>query len=67
MRYQVEHIAWQIAEVKDYVFDGDIAELYGEAFVPYLTKKPYSAFWANGSDIAVRIADKLLLDPILPG
>jgi hypothetical protein len=67
MQYQVEHIAWQVAEVKDYIFDGDIAELYGEAFVPYLSVKPFSAFWANGSDIAVRIGDKLMIDAILPG
>ena len=64
-QYQVEHIAWQVAEVKDYVFEADVAELYGEIFVPYLTGKPYSAFWANGSDIAVRIGDKLVIDPTL--
>jgi uncharacterized protein YqjF (DUF2071 family) len=67
MQYQVEHIAWQIAEVKDFVFEADIEELYGKEFVPSLSVKPFSAFWANGSDIAIRIADKLLLDPILPG
>ena len=67
MQYQVEHIPWQVAEVKDYVFDGDIKELYGEAWVPYLTVKPFSAFWANGSEIAVRIADKLVLDAVMPG
>lgn len=62
MQYQVEHIAWQTAEVKDYVFEADIKELYGEAFMPYLSVKPHSAFWANGSDIAVRIGDKLVVD-----
>ncbi|MBD1365250.1 DUF2071 domain-containing protein [Mucilaginibacter sp. ZT4R22] len=66
MQYQVEHISWQIAEVKDSVFDADIAALYGEAFVPYLSVKPFSAFWANGSDIAVRMGDKLVVDPVLP-
>lgn len=62
MQYQVEHIRWQIAEVTDYVFEADIKELYGEAFVPYLTAKPYSAFWANGSDVAIRIGDKLVVE-----
>ncbi|TFF30371.1 YqjF family protein [Mucilaginibacter psychrotolerans] len=62
MQYQVEHISWQVAEVKDYVFDADIAELYGEAWVPYLSVKPVSAFWANGSDISVRIGDKLVVE-----
>ncbi|RWY51121.1 YqjF family protein [Mucilaginibacter gilvus] len=66
MQYQVEHIAWQVAEVNDYIFDADIAELYGEEFVPYLSVKPFSAFWANGSDIAVRIGDKLVVPPALP-
>jgi uncharacterized protein len=66
MQYEVEHIQWQIAEVKDYVFEADIKELYGEAFVPYLSVKPFSTFWANGSEIAVRIADKLLFAPVLP-
>jgi uncharacterized protein YqjF (DUF2071 family) len=65
MQYQVEHVSWQIAEVKDFVFDADIAKLYGAAFVPYLSKQPFSAFWANGSEIAVTIADKLVLDPTL--
>jgi len=66
MQYQVEHIAWQIADVKDYIFEADIANLYGKAFVPYLSGKPFSAFWANGSDISVRIGDKLVVDPTLP-
>ncbi|TWR27462.1 DUF2071 domain-containing protein [Mucilaginibacter pallidiroseus] len=66
MQYEVEHVAWQIAEVTDYVFEADIAALYGKAFVPYLSKQPYSAYWASGSDIAVRIADKLLFAPVLP-
>lgn len=66
MQYEVEHIQWKVAEVRDYVFDADIKELYGDTFVPYLSAKPFSAFWANGSEIAVRIADKLLFSPVLP-
>jgi uncharacterized protein YqjF (DUF2071 family) len=67
MEYQVEHLPWKVSKVKSHVFEADIAELYGPAFVPYLQKEPYSAFFATGSDIAVRIAGKILLDPILPG
>lgn len=66
MQYEVEHVSWQVAEVKDYVFEADIKELYGEDFVPYLTVRPYSAFWANGSDVSVRVANKLLFAPALP-
>ncbi|TWJ02502.1 hypothetical protein JN11_01475 [Mucilaginibacter frigoritolerans] len=64
--YQVEHLSWQIAEVKDYVFEADIKTLYGDAFVPYLTVKPYSAFFANGSDISVRMGEKILVDSAPP-
>ncbi|MFD2147545.1 YqjF family protein [Mucilaginibacter antarcticus] len=44
MEYQVEHISWQISKVSDYVFEADIASLYGDAFTPYLTGKPVSVF-----------------------
>jgi hypothetical protein len=66
MEYQVEHISWQVADVKDYIFEADVVELYGEAFVPYLQTKPYSAFFANGSEISVRIGKKIVTDPALP-
>ncbi|MDF2430602.1 MAG: uncharacterized protein JWP44_233 [Mucilaginibacter sp.] len=66
MEYQVEHISWQIAAVKEYIFDADVVELYGKAFDPYLTCKPFSAFFADGSDISVRMGKRLLADPILP-
>jgi uncharacterized protein YqjF (DUF2071 family) len=59
MEYRVEHISWQIGAVKDYVFEADIAILYGDAFVPYLSAKPSSAFFAEGSEIAVRMGDKI--------
>jgi hypothetical protein len=66
MEYQVEHISWQVAEVTDCVFDGDVAELYGNAFAPYLTVKPYSAFFANGSEISVRVGRKIVAGQALP-
>lgn len=65
MEYQVEHIAWQVANVKDFVFEADVAALYGEAFVPYLQAKPYSAFFANGSEIGVRMGEKIVVDGAL--
>jgi uncharacterized protein YqjF (DUF2071 family) len=66
MQYQVEHISWQVAEVTNPIFDADIAELYGEGFVPFLSVKPYSAFFANGSEINVRIGEKIVGDLTLP-
>jgi len=59
MEYQVEHISWQISEVKDYIFEADVAALYGKEFVPCLTVKPFSAFFAVGSEIKVRMGDKI--------
>lgn len=66
MEYRVEHIPWEVAQVANPVFEADIAGLYSEAFVPYLTAKPYSAFFAKGSDISVRMGAKLNADPALP-
>jgi uncharacterized protein YqjF (DUF2071 family) len=66
LEYAVEHISWQVAEVKDPIFDADITTLYGADFEPYLKKQPYSAFFANGSDVAVRVAGKIKTAPILP-
>ena len=57
--YQVEHITWNAANVIEPVFEADIARLYGKAFVPYLEKKPYSAFFADGSEIIVRGVEKI--------
>lgn len=57
--YQVEHITWHAATIKEPIFDADIARLYGKEFMPYLTKQPYSAFFANGSEIIVRGFEKI--------
>ena len=64
--YQVEHISWKIAQVQDFVFEAEIAELYGNQFVRFLTKAPYSAFFAKGSDISVRMGEKIVVDSKLP-
>lgn len=61
MEYQVEHISWQVAMVKDFIFEADIVELYGEKFEPFLKQEPYSAFFANGSEISVRIGQKIVV------
>ena len=66
IEYQVEHVSWQVAAVTDYVFDADIVELYGKAFEPFLTVEPYSAFFANGSKISVRMGKKIRIDQALP-
>ncbi|MFB9845218.1 YqjF family protein [Mucilaginibacter ginsenosidivorans] len=60
--YQVEHITWNAANVIDPVFEADVAQLYGKEFVPYLTTKPYSAFFADGSEVIVRGVEKIRAD-----
>ncbi|GAB3709080.1 DUF2071 domain-containing protein [Spirosoma flavus] len=57
--YQVEHVTWKIAEVRDAFLDADVAELYGQEFTPFLTKPPVSVFYADGSPVSVRIAGKI--------
>jgi uncharacterized protein len=59
MEYQVEHIRWQTAEVSEPMFKADIGALYGEEFVPFLSREPYSAFFANGSEVIVRQGSKI--------
>ena len=59
LEYQVEHPAWQVRKVHDCVFRADIAALYGNQFVPYLSVEPYSAFFAAGSAVSVRVAGKV--------
>ncbi len=57
--YQVEHVSWQVSEVKDFIFEADTVRLYGEKIAPFLQRKPFSAFFANGSDISVRMGEKI--------
>ena len=64
LEYQVEHISWRINPVKSSVFNADIVELYGKEFVPYLSVEPYSAFFADGSDISVRVAGRVSAVPV---
>jgi uncharacterized protein YqjF (DUF2071 family) len=57
--YQVEHISWKVGQVINPVFEAEIGRLYGKKFEPYLKKKPYSAFFADGSEVVVRGAGKI--------
>ena len=61
LEYQVEHPSWKIKEVQSAVFKADIEALYGAVFKPYLEAKPYSAFFAEGSEVAVRVAGKIII------
>ncbi len=58
IEYQVEHMAWQTGEVTGYLFDADISKLYGKEFEPWLSRPPISVFFADGSDVVVRVGTK---------
>jgi uncharacterized protein YqjF (DUF2071 family) len=59
MQYQVEHVSWQTATCSNYIFEADVATVYGKAFEPFLSAKPHSVFFAKGSRIGVRIGEKI--------
>jgi uncharacterized protein len=51
--YQVEHPRWRIWKVAQPFLLCDVAGMYGEAFAPFLRRRPHSAFLAEGSPIKV--------------
>jgi len=57
--YNVQHPAWNIFPVKDYLVDCDFAALYGDAFAPLEKSRPNSVLVAEGSAIAVLKKRKL--------
>lgn len=65
IEYQVEHVSWKIRPVTKFTFKADIAGLYGKEFEPYLQQKPQSVFFAEGSEVVIRVAGKVSVPPIL--
>lgn len=59
VEYQVEHVPWKIRPVKSCFFEADISGLYGLEFEKYLLKEPVSTFFAEGSEVAIRVARKI--------
>jgi uncharacterized protein YqjF (DUF2071 family) len=51
--YRVEHPAWQARSVTQPYLLCNLAALYGQAFEPFLRRRPRSAFLAEGSPVAV--------------
>jgi uncharacterized protein len=66
IEYAVEHMTWRINQVINPTFEADIASLYGKQFVPYLSVAPYSAFFAQGSEVVVRVGGKIMQRQALP-
>jgi uncharacterized protein YqjF (DUF2071 family) len=53
LEYKVQHPAWKIFPVKNYLVECDFKSLYGDAFSQLTHAKPNSVFVAEGSEIAV--------------
>lgn len=53
LEYRVEHPRWQVWLAHSCTFQCDIAGLYGDAFVPFLSRAPASVFVADGSPVSV--------------
>jgi len=53
IEYRVEHPQWQVWHAHECTFHCDIAALYGDAFVPFLSRAPASVFVADGSPVSV--------------
>ncbi len=54
LEYEVEHPRWRIAQADEVEYVCDVASFYGEEFVEVLSRKPVSAFMAEGSEVVVR-------------
>ena len=59
VEYQVEHPRWKVWQAKKASLECNIAALYGDEFVPYLSKAPSSVFLADGSEVTVYTGRKL--------
>jgi uncharacterized protein YqjF (DUF2071 family) len=53
IEYHVEHPRWPVRRATEYVFDCDVAAIYGGEFVPALSAAPASAFLIEGSTVSV--------------
>lgn len=51
--YNVQHPAWQVYDVREYIIDCDFGSLYGEEFAGLQNLNPDSVFMAAGSEVSV--------------
>jgi uncharacterized protein YqjF (DUF2071 family) len=59
LEYRVEHDRWRVWAATQAAFEGDVAELYGEALANCLVRKPDSALLAEGSAVTVHSGMKI--------
>lgn len=53
LEYRVEHPRWRVYDVAEAILDCDVSGLYGECFSAALSRRPSSAFLAEGSSVTV--------------
>lgn len=53
LEYEVQHPPWRVWSAKRASFSGNVAGLYGTEIAQILTRKPNSAFLAEGSPVTV--------------
>lgn len=58
--YKVEHPKWELREVVSTEIDIDFGRVYGTEFEFLTTQKPYSVVFAQGSEIAVYVGERLV-------
>lgn len=54
LEYRVDRPQWQIRQATELTLEGDMARLFGVGFVPSLSGPALSAFWAEGSPVALQ-------------
>jgi uncharacterized protein YqjF (DUF2071 family) len=59
VEYQVEHPRWDIWQVSNSDINIDVGAIYGKEFEDTLSKKPSSAFLAEGSEVIVYQGKKI--------
>lgn len=59
VEYQVTHIPWRVWAATSAGFQGHAPDLYGTSFADILSRKPASAFVADGSAVQVLMAERI--------
>lgn len=59
--YRVQHPPWQVWKADDVEFECDVQNLYGEHFHTTLSRRPDSAFIADGSPVTVSFPRRIKL------
>ena len=59
VEYRVEHPQWRVWAASEATLSAGVGDFYGQAWAPFLSTEPTSAFVADGSPIVVRRGARL--------